>query len=120
MPDFLDLPERAPKPRSEGITHVIDTGLSAAEAASFADTAGEYVDFVQLGWGTAYVTNDLEAKIEAYRSRGVPVLLGGTLTELAWAQGRIDELSAWLRELGIEHSRSRAGRSRSRRRRRPR
>ena len=103
VPDFLNLPERQAKPRSEGITHVIDTGLSAAEAASFAETAGEYVDFIRLGWGTAYVTNDLEAKLDAYRSRGVPVLLGGTLTELAWAQGRVDEFGAWLRELGIEH-----------------
>jgi phosphosulfolactate synthase len=103
VPDFLNLPERQTKPRSEGITHVIDTGLSAAEAASFADTAGEYVDFIRLGWGTAYVTNDLEAKLDAYRSRGVPVLLGGTLTELAWTQGRVDEFGAWLKELGIEH-----------------
>jgi phosphosulfolactate synthase len=103
MPDFLDLPERASKPRKDGITHVIDTGLSAAEAASFVDAAGDYVDFIRLGWGTGYVTHDVEAKIEAYRSRGVPVLLGGTLTELAWQQGRIDQLAAWLRELGIEH-----------------
>lgn len=103
MPDFLDLPKRPPKPRSEGVTHVIDTGLSTAEAASFAETAGEYVDFIRLGWGTAYVTNDVETKIEAYRSRGVPVLLGGTLTELVWSQGRISEFTEWLKELGIEH-----------------
>jgi phosphosulfolactate synthase len=49
------------------------------------------------------VTNGLEAKLEAYRSHGVPAMLGGTLTELAWTQGRIGELAAWLRELGIEH-----------------
>ena len=103
MPDFLELPERPAKPRSEGMTHVVDTGLSVAEAASFADIAGDYVDYLRLGWGTAYVTNDVEAKIDAYRSRGVPVLLGGTLTELVWAQDRVDEFSAWLRELGIEH-----------------
>ncbi|MEA2386296.1 MAG: phosphosulfolactate synthase [Thermoleophilaceae bacterium] len=103
MPDFLDLPERPPKPRAEGVTHVIDTGLSASEAASFADAAGPYVDFVRLGWGTAYVTSDLRAKLDAYRSRGVPVLLGGTLTELAWVQGRVDRLAEWLQELGIEH-----------------
>ena len=103
MPDFLDLPERPAKPRAEGITHVVDSGLSAAEAASFIETAGDYVDYVRLGWGSAYVTSDLESKIAAYRSRGVPVLLGGTLTELAWAQNRVTELAAWLRELGIEH-----------------
>jgi phosphosulfolactate synthase len=103
MPDFLDLPERPAKPRSEGVTHVIDTGLSTAEARSFMETAGDYVDFVRLGWGSAYVTNELEAKLDAYRSAGVPVLLGGTLTELAWLRGRIGELAAWLRDLGIEH-----------------
>lgn len=103
MPDFLELPQRAPKPRAEGLTHVIDTGLSTAEATSFMQTAGEYVDFVRLGWGTAYVTNELEAKIAAYRAAGVPVLLGGTMTELAWLRGRLDPLTAWLRDLGIEH-----------------
>ncbi len=103
MPDFLELPERPRKPRNEGVTHVIDTGLSAAEASSFMDAAGEYVDFVRLGWGSAYVTNDLEAKLDAYRAAGVPVLLGGTMTELVWLRGRIDELVAWLRHLGIEH-----------------
>ena len=100
---------------------MIDTGLSAAEAASFAETAGEYVDFIRLGWGTAYVTNDLEAKLDAYRSRGVPVLLGGTLTELAWPQGRVDEFARLAEGARASStSRSRAAPSRSRRRRRPR
>ena len=97
MPDFLDLPERARKPRREGITHVVDPGLSTAEAASFIETAGDYVDYVRLGWGSAYVTGDVRAKIAAYREKDVPVLLGGTLTELAWSQGRIDQLADWLR-----------------------
>ena len=103
MPDFLDLPDRPAKPRREGITHVVDPGLSTAEATSFIATAGDYVDYVRLGWGSAYVTNDLRAKIAAYRERDVPVLLGGTLTELAWTQGRVDQLADWLGELGIEH-----------------
>src|ERR1700750_1837203 len=30
-------------------------------------------------------------------------MLGGTLTELAWLQGKIDDLRRWLDELGIEH-----------------
>ena len=103
MPDFLDLPARPSKPRREGITHVVDPGLSTAEAASFIQTAGDYVDYVRLGWGSAYVSNDLRKKIAAYREKDVPVLLGGTLTELAWAQGRVDQLAAWLTELGIQH-----------------
>ena len=103
MEDFLDLPERPPKPRSEGVTHMIDSGLSAVEAEGLVASAGDYVDLVRLGWGSAYVTHDLEAKLNAYRAAGVTVMLGGTLTELAWLHGRTDELRGWLGELGIEH-----------------
>jgi len=31
------------------------------------------------------------------------VMLGGTLTELAWLRGKIDGLTKWLDELGIAH-----------------
>ncbi len=103
MPDFLDLPERPSKPREEGVTHVIDTGLSTVEAEGLMSMAADYVDLVRLGWGTAYVTRDVRAKIDCYRRAGVPVMLGGTLTELAWLRGRVDDLVAWLVELGIEH-----------------
>jgi phosphosulfolactate synthase len=103
MPAFLDLPARPGKPREVGITHVIDTGLSTAEAEGLVASAGEYVDLVRLGWGSAYVTRDVEAKVATYREAGVPVMLGGTLTELAWLQGRVDALKDWLRELAIEH-----------------
>ena len=103
MAGFLDLPARPPKPREYGLTHVIDTGLSTAEAEGLIASAGDYVDQVRLGWGSAYVTRDVEAKLAAYRAGGVPVMLGGTLTELAWLQGRVPQLRDWLQELGIEH-----------------
>jgi phosphosulfolactate synthase len=103
MPDFLDLPQRSAKPRDQGVTHVIDPGLSADEAAGLMASAGDYVDLVRLGWGTAYVIRDVGDKIARYRAAGIPVMLGGTLTELAWQQGRLDGLRDWLRELEIEH-----------------
>jgi len=102
MPDFLPLPERPPKPRTSGLTHVIDTGLTASEADGLMRLASAHVDCVRLGWGSAYVTGDLHDKLAAYRAHGVPVMLGGTLTELAWLHGRVDELCAWLDELEID------------------
>jgi phosphosulfolactate synthase len=101
--DFLDLPARPGKPRASGLSHVIDTGLSNTEARGLVESAGDFVDLVRLGWGTAYVTPDLQAKLATYREAGVPVMLGGTLTELAWLQGRVDRLRGWLDELGIEN-----------------
>jgi len=100
MRDLLNLPERSAKPRSHGVTHVIDRGLSIAEIEGMIEVAGEYVDIVKLGWGTALATGNLQAKLDAYRSYGV---LGGTLTELAISRGRFDELIAWVHDLGLEH-----------------
>ena len=54
--DFLDIPARSVKPREHGITHVIDRGLSVAEVDGLLEVAGEYVDIVKLGWGTALVS----------------------------------------------------------------
>ncbi len=101
-PDFLPLPDRPPKPRTSGLTHVIDTGLTAPEVGGLLRQAAAHIDTVRLGWGSAYVTADLDAKLDAYREHDVPVMLGGTLTELAWRYTQMDELCGWLDELGIE------------------
>jgi phosphosulfolactate synthase len=103
MGPFLDLPPRSGKPRERGLTHVIDTGLSVSEVDSLIEVIGDAVDLVKLGWGTAIVTANLEAKLARYRASGIPVMLGGTLTELAIAQDRVDRLVAWLHELGLRH-----------------
>lgn len=103
MPHFLDLPQRSAKPREDGITHVLDSGLAVAEVESLVEVVGDAVDLVKLGWGTAVVTENLSVKLDCYRSHGIPVVLGGTLTELAIAQDRVEQLVAWLRELGLDH-----------------
>jgi phosphosulfolactate synthase len=103
MTDLLNLPERAAKPRQYGLTHVLDRGLSIADVEGLAEVAGDYVDIVKLGWGTAIATGNLEAKLARYRELGITVMLGGTLTELAIAQDRLPALVAWLHELGLEH-----------------
>lgn len=100
---FLELPRRSAKPREVGITHVLDKGLSLAEVDGLVEVAGDYVDLVKLGWGTALATQNLEPKLERYRAHGIPVVLGGSLTELAIAQGRLDQLTAWVRDLGLNH-----------------
>jgi phosphosulfolactate synthase len=82
---------------------VIDRGLSVAEAEGLLEVAGASVDIVKLGWGTALVTANLKPKLALYSAHGIPVVLGGTLTEVAIRQGRVEGLVAWLRELGLRH-----------------
>ena len=82
---------------------MIDRGLSIAEVDGLLEVAGACVDIVKLGWGTALVSANLKPKLERYAAHEIPVVLGGTLTEIAIRQGRVDGLVAWLRELGLRH-----------------
>jgi phosphosulfolactate synthase len=81
----------------------VDTGLSRVEAEGLMDLAAAHIDVVRLGWGSALVTGGLRGKLDVYRRAGVAPMLGGTLTELAWAHGRIDALRVALRDLDIRH-----------------
>ena len=103
MGDLLELPERSAKPREQGVTHVIDRGLAVAEVDGLIEVAGAFVDIVKLGWGTALKTGNLEPKLKRYREHEIPVVLGGTLTEIAIAQDRLDQLIGWAHELGLRH-----------------
>src|SRR5919198_770045 len=87
---FLNLPQRPGKPRTEGLTHVIDKGLNMRDVEGLFDTAGQFVDIVKLGWGTSYVTNNLEKKIALYRSFETPVVCGGTLSEVGSKDAEIN------------------------------
>jgi phosphosulfolactate synthase len=100
---FLDLPARPAKPREVGLTHVIDKGQPIAQLEGMFAACGDYVDIVKLGWGTSYVTGNLRDKIALYTGFGVPVVLGGTLLEVALSQGKFDEYRAWVSELGLTH-----------------
>jgi len=103
MKDLLKLPPRTTKPREDGITHVLDSGLSVAAVDGMVEVAGDFIDLVKLGWGTGVVTGNLEAKLARYKEHGIPVMFGGTLTELAITQDRLDALVARLHELGLDH-----------------
>jgi phosphosulfolactate synthase len=100
---FLGVPQRPGKPRSEGLTHVIDKGMGIRDIEGLFDTAGEFVDIVKLGWGTSYVTNNLEKKIALYRSFATPVVCGGTLFEAVYGRGKLEEFKAWLVEQRFSH-----------------
>jgi phosphosulfolactate synthase len=103
VPDFLDLPARTDKPRRGGITHVLDRGLSPLSLESLLMTAGEYIDLIKLGWGTAYVSGAVADKVAICRSAGIAICPGGTLLEIVAAQGKVDPYVEWLHELRIDH-----------------
>jgi phosphosulfolactate synthase len=101
MTEPVSLPQRGAKPRSTGRTHILDKGLPVRFIDDQLDVVGEFVDLVKLGWGTSVVTPNLEDKLGIYRAHQVEVCFGGTLFELAYLQGRVDEYIDWLTSLGV-------------------
>ena len=90
-PGFLDLPVRSGKPRRTGITHVLDRGIPLAQVSDLLEQNGCYVDVWKFGWGIAYVDPQLAAKLDLLARHRVLASPGGTLLEIAWAQGRTSE-----------------------------
>ena len=82
-PTFLRLPDRPAKPRSRGITHVLDSGLTPEATRAFLGQAASLVDIVKVGWGIGYVDPTLEERARICVDHDCPVSLGGTLLEVA-------------------------------------
>ncbi len=78
---LTQIPDRIKKPRANGITMIMDKGLSIEEAKNFLSIAHPHIDILKLGFGTAFVTPNLEEKIKVYQSYDIPVYFGGTLFE---------------------------------------
>ncbi|HZP73077.1 MAG TPA: phosphosulfolactate synthase [Gaiellaceae bacterium] len=96
MPDF-DLDIRG----DGGLTHVLDKGLGPRGWEDVLEMAGEHIDIVKLGWGTAYVTNNLQRKLDVLKEKRV--VIGGTFFEVVYLRGKFDEYKRWLQELGLTH-----------------
>lgn len=102
-PTFLKLPARAAKPRSHGITHVLDGGLTPEQVRAFLRQSAHLTDIVKIGWGIGYVDPTLGTKVSICAEHGCPVCLGGTLLEVAAMQDRVGELRDWALEVGLTH-----------------
>src|SRR4029077_1082416 len=77
-----------------GLTHVIDKGLGPRAWEDVLDVAGDHISIVKLGWGTSYVTSNLERKLDVLREK--PVVIGGTFFEVVYAKDKLDEYKQWL------------------------
>ncbi len=85
------IPERSVKPRQKGVTMMMDKGLSLTEATNFIEASGHLTDIVKFGFGTAYVTNDLQKKIDLYKEANIQPYFGGTLFEAFYARNKFED-----------------------------
>lgn len=101
--NLSQLPDRSSKPRNNGLTMVMDKGLSLQEVENFLENGSYYTDLIKLGFGTSIFTNKLQDKINLYKSANIPVYLGGTLFEAYIVRNQFDDYVRLIEKLGITH-----------------
>jgi phosphosulfolactate synthase len=102
-PTFLQLPDRGAKPRSRGLTAVIDGGMPLADIEAMVASAAHLIDIWKLGWGSSYLDQGLDAKLEVLSDHGVTACPGGTLLEVAALQGQVDAFLDWAAACAFTH-----------------
>ena len=98
---LTQIPERTKQPRQNGLTMVMDKGLSLRDAESFISVGAPHTDIVKLGFGTSFVTPNLRAKIELYQQHNIPVYFGGTLFEAFVIRNQFDDYVAMCKDYNI-------------------
>jgi phosphosulfolactate synthase len=92
----------AARPRSTGITHVLDrlVPLHAPELAYIAP----YIDVAKIGWGLPLLLPRATVKdrVKTFHEFSIEVSTGGTLLEYAVTHDRVPQLMDEARELGFD------------------
>ncbi len=96
------LPSRTSKPRKEGVTMVMDKGISLRQAEDFVNVSADYVDFVKLGFGTSILSKNVKEKIKLYQQAGMKVYVGGTLFEAFVVRDQFDDYLKYIASLGLD------------------
>ena len=91
------------KPRTTGLTMVIDKGIGMNQAKDLVQTSGEYIDIIKLTFGTSafYQTEFLMEKIRLLISSDIDVMPGGTFLEVALWKGVYEKYLERAKELGF-------------------
>jgi phosphosulfolactate synthase len=101
--DLPGLPERTKKPRKNGITMVMDKGLSLRETLDLVSVCADYTDVVKLGFGTSLLTKDLAKKLQLYKDAEIKTYFGGTLFEAFFVRDMLDDYRLYMDKFKMEY-----------------
>ena len=101
---LAQIPDRSQKPRKDGITMVMDKGMSIREVEDFLSISEPHVDLVKFGFGSAYVTHCLDEKLNVYKEAKIPTYFGGTLFEAFVARGQFEDYIRILDKYQMEYA----------------
>ncbi len=93
---------RAEKPRTTGLTMVIDKGAGLRAFEDMLQIAAPYIDMYKIGFGTSalYPVALLQQKVELAMSHQVNVMPGGTFFEISCSQAPIESYLARIKAIG--------------------
>lgn len=74
-------PSRASKPRSTGLTMLLDKGLDIRTFEGIINDWHEYIDIIKFGWCTALLSKSFERKVGLCKNFQIEPMLGGTFFE---------------------------------------
>lgn len=84
------------KARKNGLTMMIDKGLSFRESEDFIFSCSEYTDIVKFAFGTSLLTNNLKEKVNLFHKNNILVHAGGTLFEYFAIRNQINYYKKFL------------------------
>jgi len=100
---FLRRPLRDTKPRNVGVTMVLDKGMGVEELGHWLKVSADYTDLIKFGWGTSAIFDErvIAKKCELIRNAAIEVCPGGTLMEISFLQGKMQQFLENAKILGF-------------------
>ncbi|HET7819102.1 MAG TPA: phosphosulfolactate synthase [Bacteroidia bacterium] len=96
------LPKRTKKQRKDGLTMVMDKGLSLRQTEDLIETSADIIDLVKFGFGTSVITKNLTEKIKLFKEADIKVYFGGTLFESFLIRGQFDDYCKYIDKYKID------------------
>ena len=99
---LTQLPLRTSKARENGLTMMMDKGLSLRQAEDFLYSNHEHTDIIKLGFGTSIITHNIAEKIKLFQNNDMLVYAGGTLFEAFAIRKQLDDYKKYMNHIGLE------------------
>lgn len=94
---------RCEKPRTQGLTMVLDKGTGLSAFCDLLEVASPFLDIYKLGFGTCvlYPPSLLRRKLEIAKDYGLQIMPGGTFFEIAHRRAPVGAYMKTLHSLGF-------------------
>lgn len=101
---LLDPDLRSVKPRTSGITMLLDRGeMGPSTLRDLLRVTAAHADYAKLAWASTLIMGPgtLEDKLAVYREAGLTPLFGGTLFEYAYLQNKVELLRDFIADTKV-------------------